>query len=159
MVPPPPPHDLPEENLDTAIHHLERVLRDPLDSVGSLSSKASGALGFTLTPFSALFSLGRSAVGGHLFPALVSAGFFLCAIGTLAWSYQVTEYHNPPGPGGLLLLLDGPLPAVKRQLVANLAGACTLNNDLILRRFGHLNIGIFMFVSGTVVFVLGVMVP
>ncbi|TLZ81362.1 MAG: hypothetical protein E6K03_10485 [Methanobacteriota archaeon] len=40
-----------DSNLDVAIHHVERVLADQLNSVNSLSNKASVALGFVVTVF------------------------------------------------------------------------------------------------------------
>src|SRR2546427_9827265 len=64
-----------DTNLDVAIHHVERVLADQLNSVNSLSNKASVALGFVVTVFGALFSLSRDAIHAHLAAAVISAGF------------------------------------------------------------------------------------
>src|SRR5437879_11607854 len=85
-----------EDNLDVAIHHVERVLADQLNSVNSLSNKASVALGFVLTVFGALFSLSRDAIHAHLAAALISAGFLVVSAILLSSSYLVTKYDDPP---------------------------------------------------------------
>jgi len=84
-----------EDNLDVAIHHVERVLADQLNSVNSLSNKASVALGFVLTVFGALFSLSRDAIHAHLAAALISAGFLVVSAILLSSSYLVTKYDDP----------------------------------------------------------------
>jgi hypothetical protein len=61
-----------DANLDLAIHHVEWVLADQLNSVNSLSNKASVALGFVVTVFGTLFSLSRDAIHSHLVAALIS---------------------------------------------------------------------------------------
>src|SRR5947209_18975585 len=95
-----------EDNLDVAIHHVERVLADQLNSVNSLSNKASVALGFVLTVFGALFSLSRDAIHAHLAAAVISAGSVVISAILLSSSYLVTRYDNPPNPVELLPRID-----------------------------------------------------
>src|SRR2546427_8841195 len=85
-----------DTNLDVAIHHVERVLADQLNSVNSLSNKASVALGFVVTVFGALFSLSRDAIHAHLVAALISAGVLVISAILLSSFYLVTRYDGPP---------------------------------------------------------------
>src|SRR2546427_7365389 len=112
-----------DTNLDVAIHHVERVLADQLNSVNSLSNKASVALGFVVTVFGALFSLSRDAIHAHLAAAVISAGFLFISAILLSSSYLVTRYDDPPNPGEVLPLLrwDPELP--KRNVTRTLAPA------------------------------------
>src|SRR2546427_9839600 len=87
-----------DTNLDVAIHHVERALADQLNSVNSLSNKASVALGFVLTVFGALFSLSRDAIHAHLAAALISAGFLVVSALRLSSSYLVPQADAPPNP-------------------------------------------------------------
>src|SRR2546428_1912755 len=96
-----------DDNLDIAIHHVERVLADQLNSVNSLSNKASVALGFVVTVFGALFSLSRDAIHAHLAAALISAGFLVLSAILLSPSFLVTRDDDPPNPVEFLWLLDG----------------------------------------------------
>src|SRR2546422_11354087 len=95
-----------DTNLDVAIHHVERVLADQLNSVNSLSNKASVALGFVVTVFGALFSLSRDAIHAHLAAAVISAGFLFISALLLAPSFFVKRDDDPPNPGEVLLVLD-----------------------------------------------------
>ncbi|HYY47108.1 MAG TPA: hypothetical protein VFA17_00310 [Thermoplasmata archaeon] len=145
-----------EGNLDLAIHHVERVLTDQLDSVDSLSNKASVALGFVLTAFGALFALSREAVHAHIVPALLSAGLLVVSAILLSFSYLVTEYDDPPNPVELLRLVGEPPEVLKKDLLAHLAQAHTTNEGTISKRFQYLNWGILLFLIGVIVFVVGV---
>ena len=145
-----------EDNLDVAIHHVERVLADQLNSVNSLSNKASVALGFVVTVFGALFSLSRDAIHAHLAAALISAGFLVVSAILLSSSYLVTKYDDPPNPVELLRLIDDDPKLLKRNLLAHLAQAHTTNEGTISERFRYLNEGILLFLIGVVVFVIGV---
>src|SRR3989441_7562351 len=96
-----------DTNLDVAIHHVERVLADQLNSVNSLSNKASVALGFVVTVFGALFSLSRDAIHAHLVAALISAGFLVISAILLSSSYLLTRDDDPPQPVGVIRLIGG----------------------------------------------------
>jgi len=145
-----------DTNLDVAIHHVERVLADQLNSVNSLSNKASVALGFVVTVFGALFTLSRDAIHAHLVAALISAGFLVISAILLSSSYLVTRYDDPPNPVELLRLIDGDPELLKRNVLAHLAQAHTRNEGTISERFRYLNEGILLFLIGVVVFVIGV---
>jgi hypothetical protein len=145
-----------DDNLDIAIHHVERVLADQLNSVNGLSNKASVTLGFVLTAFAAIFSLSRDAIQAHLVAALVSAALLVVSAVLLSFSYLVTEYDDPPDPVELLRLIAEPPEVLKKDLLAHLAQAHTRNEGTISRRFQYLNRGILLFLIGVVVFVLGV---
>src|SRR5256885_12313814 len=94
-----------DTNLDVAIHHVERVLADQLNSVNSLSNKASVALGFVVTVFGALFTLSRDAIHAHLVAALISAGFLVISGILLSSSYLVAKDDDPPESGEVPPLL------------------------------------------------------
>jgi hypothetical protein len=145
-----------DDNLDIAIHHVERVLADQLNSVDGLSSKASVTLGFVVTAFAAIFSLNRDAIQAHLVAALISAGLLVVSAVLLSFSYLVTEYDDPPDPVELLRLIGERPEVLKKDLLAHLAQAHTTNEGTISRRFQYLNRGILLFLIGVVVFVLGV---
>src|SRR2546427_12574706 len=92
-----------DDNLDIAIHHVERVLADQLNSVNSLSNKASVALGFVVTVFGALFSLSRDAIHAHLVAALISAGVLVTSASMPSSSFLVTSDDDRPNPVEVLL--------------------------------------------------------
>src|SRR2546428_5273164 len=127
-----------DTNLDVAIHHVERVLADQLNSVNSLSNKASVALGFVVTVFGALFSLSRDAIHAHLVAALISAGFLVIFALLLSSSYLVTRFYDPPNPVELLRLLDWDSELLKRNVLPHLAQAHTRNEGTISRRLSYL---------------------
>src|SRR2546426_7892544 len=106
-----------DTNLDVAIHHVERVLADQLNSVNSLSNKASVALGFVVTVFGALFSLSRDAIHAHLAAALISAGFLFVSALLLSSSYFVTRDDDPPKPVEVLRLIDDDPQVLKKKLL------------------------------------------
>src|SRR5256885_13242556 len=112
-----------DTNLDVAIHHVERVLADQLNSVNSLSNKANVALGFVVTVFGALFTLSRDAIHAHLVAALISAGVPGISAILLSSSYLVTKYDDPPNPGEVRLPLDGGAELLERNGLAHLAPA------------------------------------
>src|SRR2546428_5695581 len=123
-----------DTNLDVAIHHVERVLADQLNSVNSLSNKASVALGFVVTVFGALFGLSRDAIHAHLVAALISAGVLVISAILLSSSYFVTRYDDPPNPVELLRLLDGGPELLKRDVLAHLAQAPPRDEGKIFQR-------------------------
>src|SRR2546427_9527771 len=112
-----------DTNLDVAIHHVERVLADQLNSVNSLSNKASVALGFVVTVFGALFSLSRDAIHAHLAAAVISAGFLFISAILLSSSYFGTRDDDPPNPVGVLRLVDWDPELLKRNVIAHPAQA------------------------------------
>src|SRR3989442_14694369 len=95
-----------DTNLDVAIHHVERVLADQLNSVNSLSNKASVALGFVVTVFGALFSLSRDAIHAHLAAALISAGLLVLSGLLLSSTLFGTKVDDPPNSVEVLRLID-----------------------------------------------------
>src|SRR3989441_8184482 len=134
-----------DTNLDVAIHHVERVLADQLNSVNSLSNKASVALGFVVTVFGALFSLSRDAIHAHLVAALISAGFLVISAILLSSSYLGARYDDPPNPVELLPLIGGDPELLKRKGVAHLAEAHTRNGGTIFAMFRYLYGRILLF--------------
>src|SRR2546428_5621830 len=106
-----------DDNLDIAIHHVERVLADQLNSVNSLSNKASVALGFVVTVFGALFSLSRDAIHAHLAAALISAGFLVLSALPLSSILFGPRVGHPTQPVEVLPVLDGAPKQLNRNLV------------------------------------------
>src|SRR2546426_8134731 len=96
-----------DTNLDVAIHHVERVLADQLNSVNSLSNKASVALGFVVTVFGALFSLSRDAIHAHLVAALISAGVLVISALLLSPFHLASRDGGPPDPVEVLSPIRG----------------------------------------------------
>src|SRR3989449_11590900 len=112
-----------DTNLDVAIHHVERVLADQLNSVNSLSNKASVALGFVVTVFGALFSLSRDAIHAHLVAALISAGVLVISAILLSSSHLGTRYDDPPNPVELHQVIVGEPELLKRNAPLTLGQA------------------------------------
>src|SRR2546428_5069604 len=112
-----------DDNLDIAIHHVERVLADQLNSVNSLSNKASVALGFVVTVFGALFSLSRDAIHAHLTAALISAGFLFLSAILLSSSHLVKRHYEPPNPAEFLRPIAYNANPFKRHPLAHLSPA------------------------------------
>src|SRR5947199_4110723 len=145
-----------DTNLDVAIHHVERVLADQLNSVNSLSNNASVALGFVITVFGALFSLSRDAIHAHLAAAGISAGFLVISAILLSSSYLVTRYDDPPNPVELLRLIDGDPDLLKRTVFAPLPQPQRRNEEPISKGFRYRNEGVVLFLLGVLVFVFAV---
>ena len=145
-----------DENLEFAIHQVERVLADQLTSVQGLSNKAGTLLGFILASFAAMFALSRDALQARLLFASAAASLLTVAAGGLAFSYRLTTYQNPPKPDGLLLLLARPPPEVKRRILATMTKAFLRNEEVIARRFQFLNLSLTFFILGVLLFIAGV---
>ena len=149
---------VPESSLDTALAQLERIHGSQLNSIDGLSTKVSVLFGFVLTSFGALFGLSRSNLASHLPGVLLSAGLLALSAFLLAFAYRVRNYYDAPDPRWLFRNLGDSTVEVKRKLVENLAGVYLLNRHLIAKQFESFNGAITLFISGIIVFVLGVWV-
>lgn len=145
-----------DSNLDTALHQLERILGDQLGSISSLSTKSSVGLGFVVSTFAAIFALTRDVLAAHATAAAATMVLFISAAVTLTFSLLVTEYEDPPNPLDLLKRLKADSGTLKLELIANLADAYDTNKERISKRFRYLNAGLWLFILGVVVFVVGV---
>lgn len=145
-----------DTNLETALHQLERILGDQLGSINGLSTKASVGLGFVVSTFAAIFALSRDVLASHILAAVSAMILFIGAAVTLTFSLLVTKYEDPPNPLELLKRLRADSEILKLELIANLADAYETNKERISERFRYLNVGLWLFITGVVVFVIGV---
>ena len=145
-----------DENLDVAIHHLERVLSSQLDSVEGLSNKAGTLLGFVLASFAAMFAVSRDILQAHQGAASLAASLLAVSAAGLGYSYRLTTYLNPPQPRRLLSFMHRTSLQLKIEVLVTLAEAHTRNTRVIERRFQFVNTSLAFFIGGVSLFVVGV---